>query len=141
MGNKRSDILAVFTALPLACTMLTVFTGSLMTAAAALVLIFVLAGVLPFCSRRQNLWILLMAAPASVPLNFILLMKYQIWTVFLPEIGPYGLSYILYMPGLMLIMSGIELLLTGMAGRLLWPDQIRLFMPEAEGGKEGELHE
>lgn len=132
MRNNTNDMLAVFTAVPLACSMMTVFTGSLMPAAGACLMIFILTAVLPFCRGRENLWILLMTAPATIPLNFLLLIKYPVWTEFVPEMGSGGLNYLLYMPGLMLIMSGLELLFTGMAGRILWPRQIRLYIPETE---------
>ena len=141
MRNNRNDMLAVFTAAPLACTMMTVFTGSLMPAVAAGFLIFVLTACLPFCRGRENLWILLMTAPSSIPLNFMVLLKYPAWAGFLPEMGPGGMSYLLYMPGLMLIMSGAELLFTGMAGRILWPRQIRLYIPEPEETEDEEAGE
>ena len=57
------------------------------------------------------------------------------------EMGPGGMSYLLYMPGLMLIMSGVELLFTGMAGRILWPRQIRLYIPEPEETEDEEAGE
>ena len=136
MRKNSSDMLAVFAAVPLACAMTAVFTGSLMPAAAAGLLIFVLTACLPFCRGRENLWILLMTAPSTIPLNFMVLLKYPAWTDFLPEMGSGGLNYLLYMPGLMLIMSGVELLFTGMAGRILWPRQLRLYIPEAEETEE-----
>ena len=141
MKNYMNDMLAVFTAVPLACTMMAVFTGSLMPAAAAGFLIFALTAFLPFCRGRENLWILLMTAPASIPLNFMVLLKYPAWADLLPEMGSGGMGYLLYMPGLMLIMSGAELLFAGMAGRILWPGQIRLYIPEPSETEDEEAGE
>lgn len=137
MNKGNNDALAVLTAAPLAFAMMTVFTGSFLPAAGAAVLVYVLAAYLPFCRGCENLWILLMAAPATVPVNFGLLIRYPAWTRLLPGMGEGGPGWLRFMPGLLLILSGAELMLAGAAGRILWPGQGILFTGRPlEEGKE-----
>jgi len=96
-----------------------------------IIIMFFLVAVLPICRRRENLWLFILCAVVSVPINYGLLTEYELLRrFFLGESA--GILYILNYLQFMLIFTGIEEVMVGFTGRLIWPKQYKLWFPETE---------
>ncbi len=95
-------------------------------AAAALLLPVPLAAIMPFCRRRESLWIFVMTAYTSLPANAFLLLWYDFWIDMLLNDTSFILMQLILFAECILVMSCVEQVLIGLLGRLLWPRQYKL---------------
>lgn len=128
MKKHNKSVLGIFTVIPLGYSLISAHIRSLWLAAATIILVFILVGVLPFCHRRENLWLFVMTAIVSVPINWFLLREYELWMLFSPAKNTSGWVYYMSLAEYVLVLSSFEEILSGMIGRIIWPKQIRLYI-------------
>ena len=129
MKKHDNSVLGIFTIIPLGFSLMSAYIHSLWLATATIILVFVFVGAMPFCHRRESLWLFVMTAIVSVPINWFLLRKYELWLYFSPAINTNGWIYYMSLMEFILILSSFEEIFFGMIGRILWPKQIRLYIP------------
>lgn len=129
MRNLHS-MLGVFMVLPICLSFVSANIQSVWLAVVAMVLIFILVSVLPFCHKRENLWLFIMVALTSGPINWFLIKKYKLWLYLFPTQNTTGLIFYLSMIQYVLILSSIEEILAGMLGRIIFPRQYKLYIPD-----------
>ncbi len=94
------------------------------------VLMFVLVAVLPFAHKHENLWLFLMCATSSIPINLFLLTECNEWKYYLCiNADKKFLSFFVMVEGL-LILTGVEEVVIGFIGRMIWRRQCRLNIPK-----------
>ena len=130
--HNNNSVLGIITVIPLGFSLISAHICSLWLAAATIILVFILVGVLPFCHRRENLWLFVMTAIVSVPINWFLLREYELWMFLSPAKNTSGWVYYMSLAEYVLVLSSFEEILSGMIGRIIWPKQIRLYIPYDE---------
>lgn len=86
--------------------------------------IFVMVAVLPFCRKRENLWLFVLVAVCAIPINIFLLTEYPIWTYLVYSDSGKGVLYHLAFLGSMLVAVGVEEVVISVVGRKLWRRQV-----------------
>lgn len=124
MKKHNNNIWGIFTVIPLGFSLLSALLQSLWMSVGSVILVFVLVGILPFCHKRENLWLFVMIAIVSVPINCFLFKAYKLWQYLLPAKSISGWIYYLSLAECVLVLSSLEEILTGMIGRIFWPRQI-----------------
>lgn len=98
-----------------------------------IVLIFILVAVLPFAHGHENLWLFLISIFSFAPLNLYLLSEYTGWQDFLHISS--DVEYFYYISSMIVAfvaLTGVEEVITGFLGRLIWRRQYKLGIPESE---------
>ncbi len=124
--------------IPFAVSMSAAYKQSFLLATIAIVMMFILAGILPFAHRRESLWVFIMAAIVFVPVNWLLVTKYGLYRyLLLVEEGQkfYKVLFPVAVGECMVILSCLEEILAGLAARVLWRKQAKLYVPGKEGGE------
>ena len=84
--------------------------------------LFAMVRFLPFCRRRENLWMFVYAAVAVVPVNVYVICRAGLYELFDESRFKCGLWSVL----LFILLLGIEEIILGVITRLLWKRQYRL---------------
>ena len=100
-------------------TLFSVFRGSVLWLLAAVALIYILAARLPFCRKRECLWVFVLAVPALVPVNlriffefhYVLIADYPFWLCVMAAIQD------------ITAMLGIETIVLCILAKVIWKDQ------------------
>lgn len=99
---------------------------------ATVILIFIMVAVLPFCHKRENLWLFVLWAVCSVPVNLFLLTEFPQWRYVVYSGSGKGILYYAALAETALICTGVEEVIIALVGRRLWKRQYVLYIPEEE---------
>lgn len=105
-----------------------IYMKSLWMTLSTVFIIFLLVSVVPFCARRENLYVFILTAFVSIPANYFLLTEYAFWMNIFG--ANRGLLYVLCMIEQILVLSSIEEIIMGFLARILWKKQYRIFPEE-----------
>lgn len=97
-----------------------------------IVLIFVAVAVLPFCRKRENLWLFVLSTLSLGPINFFVLREYPMWEYFLYSGDGKGIIYYMWLIELALVATCAESVVIGVVGSILWRRQYRIYIPECD---------
>lgn len=97
----------------------------------AVIMMFVLVAALPFCRKHENLWVFVLTAVSSLPVNWLLLTKFDSWTDYLYS-GGGAISEKMVIIEYMMILMGVEEIILGLITRLIWRKQYKLYIPVDE---------
>ncbi|MGN1140158.1 MAG: hypothetical protein ACI4TF_03055 [Oliverpabstia sp.] len=97
---------------------------------ATIILMFILVAVLPFCHKRENLWLFVLCAVCAIPINIFLLTEYPQWRYLLYSDSERGITYYMALIEMLLIATGVEEVLVSLVGRKIWKRQYTLYIPE-----------
>lgn len=98
---------------------------------ATVILMFIMVAMLPFTHKRENLWLFILCAICSIPINLFLLNEYPVWKEYLFS-GKSGLLNTLSLIEMTLICTGVEEVIVALVGRKIWKRQYALMLPELE---------
>lgn len=122
--KKKYRILAVVMLLPFLLSLWAVHRRSVWMGIGAVLSIFLLVGMMPFCRKRENLWLFVMGIYALLPINHFLAKGAVMYME--KETVLQGISYLLtYLEYLLIVISGEEVFM-GLVGRILWKRQCKL---------------
>ena len=127
MKYKKFGILL---ALPAILGMIATYFRILVLIPIIIVLMFVLVAVVPFTRKHERLWLFLIWAVSSIPLNLFFLREYTGWKYFLCVNPNVKLFSVLATIEAMLILTSVEEVIVGFIGRLIWRRQYKLSIPE-----------
>ncbi len=127
MKYKKFGILL---ALPAILGMIATYFRILVLIPIIIVLMFVLVAVVPFTRKHESLWLFLICAVSSIPLNLFFLREYTGWKYFLCVNPNVKLFSVLATIEAMLILTSVEEVIVGFIGRLIWRRQYKLSIPE-----------
>ena len=91
--------------------------------------LFFLVSVLPVCRRRESLWISVLTPAVSAPFNYMLVREYM--PLILPgeTEGFLGIIRWAFILLYILILTSMEEVIAGIAGRVIWRRQRRMHIP------------
>ena len=93
---------------------------------------FVLVGTLPFCRKHENLWMFVLTAFCSIPVNWFLLTNFEIWKNVLYSGGESCILTKIVIVEYMMVLTGVEEIILGLLTRMLWRKQYKLYIPVDE---------
>lgn len=123
--------------LPIGLALITAYLESLWMALATILLIFIIVSVVPICNKRESLFIFVIFAFVSMPINYFILNKYDFWLNFtLACDGSRGMIYHLYLLEYILILSSIEEIVITVVGSIVWREQHPIILSVEEENDE-----
>lgn len=126
-GKKDSSGALAFA--PVVLSLLAAHVQSLWLAAATGFLIFIFVAVVPYCRKRESLWVFLLIGAASIPINLFILGKYDLWIYLTASVEKHGIVYYMSLIEYTLLLSSIEEIIGGLIARLIWKRQYKLVIP------------
>lgn len=129
-GKKDSSGALAFASVGL--SLLAAHVQSLWLAAATGFLIFIFVAVVPYCRKRESLWVFLLIGAASIPINLFILGKYDLWIYLTASGEKHGIVYYMSLIEYTLLLSSIEEIIGGLIARLIWKRQYKLVIPVEE---------
>lgn len=129
-GKKDSSGALAFA--PVGLSLLAARVQSLWLAAATGFLIFIFVAVVPYCRKRESLWVFLLIGAASIPINLFILGKYDLWIYLTASGEKHGIVYYMSLIEYTLLLSSIEEIIGGLIARLIWKRQYKLVIPVEE---------
>lgn len=127
MKKKKNGIYMLLASVPTVYAGICLYAGALKLSFLTYVLILAAVAILPCCRKRENIWLCLLCAVASVPVNLLLLKKNDLWQSFLfVDMIDSKLFYYMCLLEILLFMGSVEEIIVGIIGRFLWPRQYRI---------------
>lgn len=96
----------------------------------SLIMAFCIIGVLPLCRMRQSIWLFVVSAFITTPINLLLIQKMGIWIILLGAFNRF--TYYLIVIELLLLLLSIEEIVFGLIGRLIWRNQNKIEFSDGE---------
>lgn len=125
----KKDSLGALAFAPVGLSLLAAHVQSLWLAAATGFLIFIFVAVVPYCRKRESLWVFLLIGAASIPINLFILGKYDLWIYLTASGEKHGIVYYMSLIEYTLLLSSIEEIIGGLIARLIWKRQYKLVIP------------
>lgn len=129
---KKKDRENFLVYIPIVSALVSAFLKSIWLIPVTAVLIFGIVAILPFCHKRESLWLFVLCTLSLTPMNFFILHEYPVWEYFLYCGSDKGVIYYLALFEVTLIATSLENVVVGVFGRGLWRRQYRLYIPEDE---------
>lgn len=126
---RKKDSSGALAFAPVGLSLVAAHIQSLWLAAATVILIFIFVAVMPYCRKRENLWVFLLVAAASIPINLFILGKYDLWIYLTASGEKHGIVYYMSLIEYTLLLSSIEEVIAGLIARLIWKRQYKLVIP------------
>lgn len=130
MKKNSKGSIAVFT--PFLLALCSAYFKSMWLVTATIVSIFILVAVLPFCKGRENLWLFILCAICSIPINIFLLIEFPQWRYILYSGAEKSITYYISLMEIALIGTGVEEVIIALIGRRFWKRQYTLYIPEVD---------
>lgn len=124
---KKKSRLSVFVLLPILISILSAYYEVLWLIPVVVILMFVLVGTIPFCRKNENLWMFVLTGFCSIPVNWFLLTKFNMWMYLYSDSGKIITTLIIIQ--YMIALTGLEEVVLGLFTRILWKKQYRLYIP------------
>lgn len=122
--NKKASAVQLVTALiPVGIAIYYLFSGNWRLLPVTVAAIIAVIAVMPVYRRRESLWIFVITAAASIPVNIRLSILLDKW-----DILDMGIPFSEYIVALFLCMMlfSVEEIILGVAGRLIWRRQYKI---------------
>lgn len=129
--RKRNRLFGL-TVLPIVISIASAHYKMLWLIPVAVISMFVLVGTLPFCRKRENLWMFVLTAFCSIPVNWFLLTNFEIWKNVLYSGGENRILTKIVIVEYMMVLTGVEEIILGLLTRMLWRKQYKLYIPVDE---------
>ena len=119
--------------IPIMLSLLAAREKSLWLALATFFLDFIFISIVPYCKKRENVWMFILVAFTSVPINIFIAKDFlALFSIFRVK----GIYYYLTLTELVLVLSSIEELVAGFFVRFLYRKQDDIFEDEDEEEEE-----
>lgn len=129
---RKRNRLSGLTVLPIVISIASAHYKMLWLIPVAVLSMFVLVGTLPFCRKRENLWMFVLTAFCSIPVNWFLLTNFEIWKNVLYSGGESRILTKIVIVEYMMVLTGVEEIIFGLLTRMLWRKQYKLYIPVDE---------
>lgn len=114
---------------PFLLAVIAAYYKSIWLMAATVITMFIMVAVLPFTHKRENLWLFVLCAICSIPINIVLVKEFLQWREYI-FISNSSLRNILLMVEMTLVCTSIEEILVALVGRMIWKKQYDLMLPK-----------
>ncbi|WP_455502662.1 hypothetical protein [Blautia sp.] len=129
---RKRNRLSGLTVLPIVISIASAHYKMLWLIPVAVLSMFVLVGTLPFCRKRENLWMFVLTAFCSIPVNWFLLTNFEIWKNVLYSGGESCILTKIVIVEYMMVLTGVEEIILGLLTRMVWRKQYKLYIPVDE---------
>ena len=129
---RKRNRLSGLTVLPIVISIASAHYKMLWLIPVAVLSMLVLVGTLPFCRKRENLWMFVLTAFCSIPVNWFLLTNFEIWKNVLYSGGESRILTKIVIVEYMMVLTGVEEIILGLLTRMLWRKQYKLYIPVDE---------
>ena len=129
---RKRNRLSGLAVLPIVISIVSAHYKMLWLIPVAVISMFVLVGTLPFCRKRENLWMFVLTAFCSIPVNWFLLTNFEIWKNVLYSGGENRILTKIVIVEYMMVLTGVEEIILGLLTRMLWRKQYKLYIPVDE---------
>ena len=129
---RKRNRLSGLTVLPIVISIASAHYKMLWLIPVAVLSMFVLVGTLPFCRKRENLWMFVLTAFCSIPVNWFLLTNFEIWKNVLYSGGESRILTKIVIVEYMMVLTVVEEIILGLLTRMLWRKQYKLYIPVDE---------
>lgn len=129
---RKRNRLSGLTVLPIVISIASAHYKMLWLIPVAVISMFVLVGTLPFCRKRENLWMFVLTAFCSISVNWFLLTNFEIWKNVLYSGGENRILTKIVIVEYMMVLTGVEEIILGLLTRMLWRKQYKLYIPVDE---------
>lgn len=131
MEKKMKYLIAFFLFLSAVTAAVTFYWKSFWLIPMIIILIFLFVAVMPFCRKRENLWLFVLGMYSLFPVNIILLKdtNFANYVLFEPFCNMKIFNFIMVLVVSAIVMS-IESILVGLLGRIFWKRQYKLPFPD-----------
>ena len=129
---RKRNRLSGLTVLPIVISIASAHYKMLWLIPVAVLSMFVLVGTLPFCRKRENLWMFVLTAFCSIPVNWFLLTNFEIWKNVLYSGGESRILTKIVIVEYMMVLTGVEEIILGLLTRMVWRKQYKLYIPVDE---------
>lgn len=128
MGKRNFQVLLFL--VPFLLSLFSLRWDSILMGVISLIMAFCIIGVLPLCRMRQSIWLFVVSAFITTPINLLLIQKMGIWIILLGAFNHF--TYYLCVIELLLLLLSIEEILFGLLGRLIWRNQNKIELSDGE---------
>lgn len=125
---KQINISGVLIVVPVFMALGSVYFKSIWLVVATVFSIFITVAVLPFCHKRENLWLFILYGICAIPINIFFLMKYPELKDLICNLDT-DITDCLSLLQFILIATGVEEVVISLIGRKLWKRQYALYIP------------
>lgn len=122
--RKKYGVLVLVMIIPFLLSLWAAHIHSIGIGIGAVLSVLLLVGSMPFCRRRENLWLFVVGIYAFLPINHLIVKEVLVYIV--EESSLRWLVYPLTYLECFLILISVEEVLLGLVGRLLWRKQYKL---------------
>lgn len=126
----KQNKIAVVTLLPLVVAIFAAHFEIIMLFPIVGIMAFVLVAILPFAHKHESLWLFLICTISFLPLNLFLVEKYPVLQEWLCIDTNIRILFLVSTIEALAILTGVEEVIIGFLGRLIWRKQYRLNIPE-----------
>lgn len=112
----------MFVIIPLALTVAGAVKGSFVIMALSIPVLFLLVALLPFCKKRENLWMFIYGIITLIPVNIFIINHAELYVY----LGENIFSEIITYASVFLLMQSVEQVALGLITRFIWKRQYKL---------------
>lgn len=131
---KKRNQLSGLMILPIVISIMSAYYKSLWLISVSVVSMFALVGIIPVCRKHENLWMFVLTAFCSIPINWFLLTYFDVWKDYLYS-GSGNITAKIVIVEYMIVLMGVEENVIGLITRIIWKRQYKLYIP-VEGEEE-----
>lgn len=124
---KKKSRISGFVILPMLLSIVSAYYEVLWLIPVVVILMFVLVGTIPFCRKNENLWMFVLTGFCSIPVNWFLLTKFNMWMYLYSDSGKIITTLVIIQ--YIIALTGLEEVVLGLFTRILWKKQYRLYIP------------
>lgn len=124
---KKKSRISGLVILPMLLSIMSAYYEVLWLIPVVVILMFVLVGTIPFCRKNENLWMFVLIGFCSIPVNWFLLTKFNMWMYLYSDSGKIITTLVIIQ--YIIALTGLEEVVLGLFTRILWKKQYRLYIP------------
>ena len=124
---KKKSRISGFVILPMLLSIVSAYYEVLWLIPVVVILMFVLVGTISFCRKNENLWMFVLTGFCSIPVNWFLLTKFNMWMYLYSDSGKIITTLVIIQ--YIIALTGLEEVVLGLFTRILWKKQYRLYIP------------
>ena len=126
MKNNRNNLLSFLMLMPIVLSFISAYFKIISLIPVVVVMMFVLVAVLPVSRHYENLWMFVLTAFCSIPVNWLLLEHYDVWRKYLYTGDDSKIMTAVVLILYILLLTSMEEIVFGFLTRFFWRKQYEL---------------
>ena len=126
MKNNRNNLLSLLMLMPIVLSFISAYFKIISLIPVVVVMMFVLVAVLPVSRHYENLWMFVLTAFCSIPVNWLLLEHYDVWRKYLYTGDDSKIMTAVALILYILLLTSMEEIIFGFLARFFWRKQYEL---------------